>query len=105
MPFIGGGGIAVKSIQRGTTVVGVNSSATATINAVDLVKSFISSSFKSGVGSHVGYHNLGAYAYGANSEPGATLTNGTTVTMYAGPTATSATMSTPTCYWEVIEYA
>ena len=105
MPFIGGGGIAVKSIQRGTTTSVTAGTVSATINAVDLVKSFISSSFKSGVGSHVGYHNLGAYAYAANSAPGAALTNSTTVTMYGGPAATSAGITQAgICYWEVIEY-
>lgn len=105
MAEIGGSGGGIKTVQRGTTTPSVGGSATATINAVDLAKSFISSSFKSGSGSYVTTYYYGAYGYAANSSAGATLTNTTTVTVYAGPTATSVSMSTPTCYWEVIEYA
>ena len=102
-----GGGGGIKSIQRGSTAIGATpggTSATATINAVDLAKSFISASFKSGAGSYVTPYYYGAYAYAANSSAGAALTANDTVTVYAGPTATSVSMSTPTCYWEVIEY-
>ncbi len=113
-----GGGI--KSIQRGTTSVtngstGAGASATATINAVDLAKSFISASCKSGWWCSNYYAD--SYAmWAVNINAGATLTNTTTVTFNTSGFgyftvngnnynnyATNPT-GNPTIYWEVIEY-
>ena len=109
MAVIGGGGGGIKSIQRGSTSVTKNSTATATINAVDVAKSFISSSCKNG--RHLRYW---VYVYGIGTwndagSVGATLTNTTTLTFaasYGGAdgNATQGTTVEAIIYWEVIEY-
>lgn len=99
MPFIGGGGVAVKSIQRGTTTF--DSTESVTINAVDLAKSFISSSFIGGATSAVGVHYLGAYGSADDSSVGTELSDETTLLFYKGGGANHGNKS---CYWEVIEY-
>ena len=119
MAVIGGGG-GIKSIQRGTTVVtvaadGVAASTAATINAVDLAKSFISATCRSGWWSSM-YYTTSYGFWSTNIIVGATLTNTTTVTFNAngypyysnsGGTNYAAIYTptaNPTIYWEVIEY-
>ena len=115
-----GGGGGIKSIQRGTTAVtvsanGVAASTTATINAVDLSKSFISATCRSGWWGSM-YFSTSYGFWSTNIIVGATLTNTTTVTFNAngypyypnnGGTnymATNTPTGNPTIYWEVIEY-
>ena len=103
-----GGGGGIKSIQRGSTAVGISLSGystTATINAVDLAKSFISATTKFGY--YVTYY--ASYAYNLPNTTigvGATLSNTTTVTFASNPFYQSSVWagSNPTIYWEVIEY-
>jgi len=78
----------IKSIQRGVTQATTYS---VTINAVDLGKSFVSSSFKSAYGSS-----------GAGISGAAWLTSSTTIQMALGGSSNYTTY--PTVYWEVIEY-
>lgn len=103
-----GGGGGIKSIQRGSTAIGATpggTSATATINAVDLAKSFVSASFKNGY--HTSTYASYSYNMWATSlTGGATLTATTTITFYSGTYYQSSNFSSggPTVYWEVIEY-
>ena len=79
----------IKSIQRGTTIaIGTNN---VTITAVDLGKSFVSSSFKS------------AYGGSGNGISGAAWLDSSTTLRMALGSANNYT-NYPTVYWEVIEY-
>ena len=81
----------IKSIQRGTTqATGGN----VTINAVDLSKSFVSSSFRSG------YYSASTAGNGISGV--ATLTSSTNLQVIRG-SSTGFTVN-PVVYWEVIEY-
>ena len=106
MAVIGGAGGGIKSIQRGTTACSTQTSTqTATINAVDLAKSFISSSYANG--SDVDYYVSAAYfGWSTSLSVGATLTNTTTLTFTVGSNSTQSGVYTtnPTIYWEVVEY-
>lgn len=83
-----GGGGGIKSIQRGNNnITPTNNSATVTITAVDITKSFVSATGTSGE----------TAAYGM---PRAYLTDSTTLTLARNNTSNTATVS-----WEVIEYA
>jgi hypothetical protein len=109
MAVIGGGGGGIKSIQRGTTTVTANSTATATINSVDEDKSFISASCRDGAFQRHYYYFYGVSWGVSNPSIGATLTNSTTVTFSAGYTIAGSgggvgTDTNPIMYWEVIEY-
>ena len=82
----------IKSIQRGTTQA--TGSANVTITAVDLGKSFVSSSFRSG------YYS--ATTAGNGISGAATLTSSTNLQVLRGGSV--AFTLNPTVYWEVIEY-
>lgn len=107
MAVIGAGG-GIKSIQRGSTSVPTASggqTTTATINAVDLAKSFVVASFRNG---HQ-QQSYASYAYNMSATSlaaGAALTATTTITLYSGTFWMSSNYGTagPTVYWEVIEY-
>tara|TARA_Y100000739_G_C20471225_1_gene401405 strand:+ start:288 stop:632 length:345 start_codon:yes stop_codon:yes gene_type:complete len=99
----------IKSIQRGQTAIslaanGAVTSTTVTITAVDLDKTFVSVSFKSGWASP---YYLTSYQFGFNTSLGAYLSNSTTVTIEQGGfqyIASSFGRSGGTAYWEVVEY-
>ena len=82
----------IKSIQRGTTQAfgAVN----VTITAVDLSKSFVSSSFLSG------YYSASTAGNGISG--GTTLSSSTNLQVIRGGSV--AFTASPTVYWEVIEY-
>ena len=78
----------IKSIQRGASIA---TGGNVTINAVDLSKSFVSSSFRS------------AYGNTGNGISGAiTLASSTTIQALLG--SSGSYLNYPTVYWEVIEY-
>ena len=83
----------IKSIQRGLTSVASNGTANVTINAVDLDKSFISWTSKSGYidGDGPGISN------------GAALTSTTNLGIYGGWSYGVSDVYSYT-YWEVVEY-
>lgn len=103
-----GGGGGIKSIQRGSQSVSIDTggnTSTATINAVDLSKTFLSVSFRNGHAqtSYASYsYNMSATSLAA----GAVLTNTTTLTFYSGTYFFSSDYgkANPIVYWEVIEY-
>jgi hypothetical protein len=82
----------IKSIQRGVTVTSTNS---VTISEVDLSKTFVSSSFKSG-------NQTGS---AASVSAAASLLNSTTLQIHIGSSGgNSGITNYPTSYWEVVEY-
>ena len=84
----------IKSIQRGTTQANSGTALNVTINAVDLSKSFVSSSFKSG------YYSSQT---GGNGISGAaTLSSSTNLQVIRGWSA--GITANPDVHWEVIEY-
>ena len=99
----------IKSIQRGQTTravptTGAATSTTVTITAVDLDKTFVSVSFKSGWSSP--YYTT-SYQFGFNTALGAYLSNSTTVTIEQGGyqyIASNFGSGNGTAYWEVVEY-
>ena len=93
--FFGGAPSPVASIQRGVTAVG-GSGATATINAVDIAKSFISSTCSHGEYSYY-VPDYRQYAFAVLSN--ATITNTTTVTLTPGQSRGGSIVA-----WEVVEY-
>ena len=82
----------IKSIQRGVT--GAFGTVNVTITAVDLGKSFVSSSFLSG------YYSATTAGNGVSGA--ATLTSSTNLQVIRGGSV--AITANPTVYWEVIEY-
>jgi hypothetical protein len=93
--FFGGVPSPVASIQRGVTAVG-SSGATATINAVDVAKSYIQATCSQG---ETSLYTPNYRAYGYSVLANATLTNTTTVTLTPGQSRGGSTVA-----WEVIEY-
>tara|TARA_R100001086_G_scaffold117708_1_gene60450 strand:+ start:701 stop:1048 length:348 start_codon:yes stop_codon:yes gene_type:complete len=100
----------IKSIQRGQTSIGSSNaglatSTTVTINAVDLDKSFVSVSFRSGYGS--GNGTSGTYPIGNSPSLGGYLSSTTVITLTQGQWGrynVSYLHTGGICYWEVIEY-
>jgi hypothetical protein len=93
--FFGAPASSIASIQRGVTAVG-GSGATATINAVDLAKSYIQATCSQG---ETSLYTPNYRAYGYSVLANATLTNTTTVTLTPGQSRGGSTVA-----WEVIEY-
>ena len=93
--FFGAPASTVGSIQRGVTSVAGGGS-TATINAVVLAKSFVSSTCSHGEYSYYA-PNYTQRAFGIVSR--AFLTNATTVTLTPGEARGGSTVA-----WEVVEY-
>jgi hypothetical protein len=97
----------IKSIQRGTTTLSAAGTTSATINAVDLDKSFITSSCVSGFGAG----NLSSSTSTGNAAnaftAGGILASTTSINFAAGTykayNASYGTGSTQ-IYWEVVEY-
>ncbi len=90
-----GGGI--KSIQRGQTDVDVNTTGSISITSIDLAKTIVNVSWRSG---------YGTYLYqGVNSPVGAYLSNATTLSWGSGRVYTTYASDIATLYWEVVEYA
>ena len=86
----------IKSIQRGSTSATASSTATVTINAVDLDKSFVSATNRTGyISSNSGGPGVGN---------GVTLSSSTSLQVYGGATYYSPGTLPATTYWEVIEY-
>ena len=89
----------IKSIQRGTTYSSNSPTVVnVTITAVDLDKSFVSSSNKAG------YISAGASGAGPGTSAGATLTTTTNLAVSGGSTYYSPGTLPGTLHWEVIEY-
>ena len=112
--FFGASG-TIASIQRGSTAIGItaagsntamaNHSATATINSVDVAKSYVITSYENGTYSR----NYSTYWGFSNSISAAcVLTNATTLTFTTGKGHPShvvaATPAGPVVKWEVVEY-
>ena len=93
--FFGAPASTVGSIQRGVTAV-AGSGSTATINAVVLGKSFVSSTCSHGEYSYYAPDYI-QRAFGVVSR--AFLTNATTVTLTSGAARGGSTVA-----WEVVEY-
>ena len=99
----------IKSIQRGQTAIsmpinGAVSNTTVTITAVDLNKSFVSVSFKSGWSAP--YYSS-YYYFGFSPALGGYLSNSTTVTIEQGGFVyvnSNYGRAGGTAYWEVVEY-
>ncbi len=96
----------IKSIQRGSSTVSLNLTASITISAVDTAKSFLLVSTRSG--SHSGNLSSNAadgQAGGAVTCSGA-ITGTTTVVLYAGNIDLASTVRSgnPVANWEVVEY-
>jgi hypothetical protein len=88
--FSGGG---VKSVQRGTIIINLSSSsATATVNSVDVNKSLLT---------HLGKTGYYSSSSDGTSDTRISLTNGTTIT--ANSTLTAVTTSYAISY-ELVEY-
>ena len=96
MAVIGASASPIKSIQRGSTSVTASGSATVTINAVDLDKSFVSANTKTGY--------ISSGTGGPGNENGVTLSSSTSLQFYGGVTYYSPGTVAATTYWEVIEY-
>ena len=103
----------IKSIQRGQTTVNTNSigtvtSSNVTINAVDLSKSFVSVSFKNGMGGGNYLNNDTYYGFTTTSIAlGGYLSSTTQITLAQGVWRrynSTQFHSGGTCYWEVVEY-
>ena len=97
----------IKSIQRGSTTLSAGGTTTATINAVDLDKSFMTSSVTSGYGAG----NLSGSSSDGNAANafvmGGTLLSTTALSFAAGTYKaynTSYGAGNTTIYWEVVEY-
>ena len=118
--FATAGGATIKSIQRGSAsltagVDGVAVSTTAAINAVDVDKSFISSSCSDGYWIS-NYFSTSYAMFGVNISVAAVMTSSTLLTFHANGygyypasgnnyAAIYLPTGNPTIYWEVIEYA
>jgi hypothetical protein len=99
----------IKSIQRGSTsLASTGTSSTVTINAVDLDKTFVSASCRSGYGGSR-YSSTTSDPWVMNSTTsGAQLASTTSITITGGigfvSNSTYAVRSDVILYWEVIEY-
>lgn len=107
------GSSPIKSIQRGSMSLALQSSGqglpgTATINAVDVAKSFVSVSCRSASGFSSSSSATGASLGVGTPTAGAALTNSTTVTANMGNVPFIATLMASTAagvlFFEVIEY-
>jgi len=98
--LISAGGGGVNSIQRGSVTVSNGSSANVTISAVDLSKSFLIFSTRTGV-----WAVLDGWAY--NADVGGKLTSTTNIQFLSTSSVTGFVSSygSATVYWEVVEYA
>lgn len=97
----------IKSIQRGTTALSAGGTTSVTINAVDLDKSFITSSCASGYGAG----NLSSSSSDGNAANGFTmggmLLSTTSISFAAGTYRVYNTgfgTGGTQIYWEVVEY-
>ena len=112
--FFGSSG-TIASIQRGTTTIAISQAGantpmstftnTATINSVDVAKSYVITSYENGTYSR----NYSTYWGFSNSISAAcVLTNATTLTFTTGKGHPShvvaATPAGPVVKWEVVEY-
>jgi hypothetical protein len=120
--FATAGGATIKSIQRGSAsltlgVDGAAVSTTAAINAVDVDKSFISSSCSDGYWT-ANYFSTSYAMWSTNITVAAVMTSSTLLTFHANGYGYYPVLATgdnwaqvytptaaPTIYWEVIEYA
>ena len=99
----------IKSIQRGSTsLASTGTNSTVTINAVDLDKTFVSSSCRNGYrGSRYSITSSDPWVLKATTS-GAQLTSTTAITVYGGLGYVTNTnylaAYNVTLYWEVIEY-
>ena len=87
----------IKSIQRGTTLSNHSTAVNVTITAVDLDKSFVSATNKTG------YTNVSNNT-GVGIGAGATLTTTTNLAVSGGSTYYTPGTLSATLHWEVIEY-
>jgi len=106
MAVIGGAGGGIKSIQRGSTACGATgTTTTATINQVDLAKSFISVSCANGHDTEY-YASITYVGWATSLMVGATLSSNVQLSFTTGSHYASSNLQAgnPTIYWEVIEY-
>ena len=106
MAVIGGAGGGIKSIQRGSTACGaIGSTTTATINQVDLAKSFVSVSCANGHDTDY-YASITYVGWATSIMVGARLTSNVQLSFTCGSHYAYYNLSAanPTIYWEVIEY-
>ena len=99
-----GSSTPIKSIQRGNTTCGRNTTATATINSVNTSKAFVTCSNKSGWGTG-GVNNTGIWM-GNMIAGSCRITAATTLSFAAGYNYQyhQQTSGNPVIAWEVIEY-
>lgn len=96
--FLNSGKTPIKSIQRGVYASGTGD---VTISAVDLDKSFVSSTCANG---STGSPNDGGNSNNISISTAVRLKDSTTLSFLIGNLGSNGTVNNPTVYWEVIEY-